>query len=151
MKFSRITATTLTALALALAPVATANADTRPLCPQGEDHNGAIPRILNCQMWISGSVGDDDGNGLVSEDESGWPAITARYAADTTPACWVDDAYAREVGDDNCDGHIVEDESGWDCATMGNMVCGPGVVRHENLYATGLNAWDEGAYVGGYN
>lgn len=39
------------------------------------------------------------------------------------------DVYAVEVGDDNGDGVIMEDESGWDCATMGNLVCGPGVVR----------------------
>jgi hypothetical protein len=28
-------------------------------------------------------------------------------------------------GDDNGDGVIMEDESGWNCATMGNLVCGP--------------------------
>lgn len=36
-----------------------------------------------------------------------------------------EDVYATEVGDDNADGVIDEDESGWDCATMGNLSCGP--------------------------
>ena len=29
------------------------------------------------------------------------------------------------IGDDNHDGIVMEDETGWDCATMGNMICGP--------------------------
>lgn len=52
------------------------------------------------------------------------------------------DLYAWEVGDDNADGVITEDEYGWDCATMGNMICGPSIDPA---------AWDLGAYVGGYN
>jgi len=32
-------------------------------------------------------------------------------------------------GDDNGDGRIDEDESGWDCATMGNLRCGPVAVK----------------------
>ncbi|AFM54986.1 hypothetical protein FGG51_gp006 [Mycobacterium phage Astro] len=31
----------------------------------------------------------------------------------------------RIKGDDNGDGYVMEDESGWDCATMGNLICGP--------------------------
>ncbi|ASR77198.1 hypothetical protein KIV66_gp91 [Mycobacterium phage MyraDee] len=41
------------------------------------------------------------------------------------------DAYAFEVGDDNGDGVIMEDESGWDCATMGNLICGPLDIERE--------------------
>ena len=52
------------------------------------------------------------------------------------------DLYAWEVGDDNADGVITEDEYGWNCATMGNMICGPSIDPA---------AWDLGAYVGGYN
>lgn len=74
------------------------------------------------------------------------------HAVAYADSCTQTDAYAREVGDDNCDGIIMEDESGWDCATMGNLICGPNVVRHENVQlATGPNAWDNGEYVGGYN
>lgn len=51
----------------------------RALCPQGEDNNGAIPRALNCQMWIAGTVGDDNHDGLVSEDESGWDDVRRVY------------------------------------------------------------------------
>ncbi|WP_459957301.1 hypothetical protein [Nocardia sp. IFM 10818] len=34
-------------------------------------------------------------------------------------------ADAALPGDDNGDGIIMEDESGWNCATMGNLICGP--------------------------
>lgn len=55
------------------------HSQVRPLCPQGEDDNGRIPAALNCQMWITGTVGDDDRNGVVSEDESGWASIRKNY------------------------------------------------------------------------
>jgi hypothetical protein len=75
------------------------------------------------------------------------------------------DAHAFEVGDDNADGRIDEDESGWDCATMGNGVCGPDVtycpkdgVWSDTWHWCGdgpdpgpSNAYDAGAYLGGYN
>jgi hypothetical protein len=38
----------------------------------------------------------------------------------------------------------VEDMPCWDCAAMGNRICG-------TEYATGPYAYDDGAYVGGYN
>ena len=56
------------------------------------------------------------------------PQNSPAAPADDTTTVVVDDVYAREVGDDNADGVIMEDESGWDCATMGNMICGPGAV-----------------------
>jgi hypothetical protein len=52
-------------------------------------------------------------------------ATTPAIADNDVTNCTDTDAYARELGDDNCDGLILEDESGWDCATMGNMICGP--------------------------
>jgi hypothetical protein len=67
-----------------------------------------------------------------------------------------------------------EDQPCWDCATMGNMICGAGQSSPNAdltfcpadgtwstswhpcppaaaVPATGRYAWDEGAYVGGYN
>jgi hypothetical protein len=64
----------------------------------------------------------------------------------------------------------MEDMPCWDCATMGNLICGPSEQspNADVTYcpaddtwsatwhpcppmAAGPNAWDEGAYVGGWN
>lgn len=79
-----------------------------------------------------------------------WPyaPVARRLLSDTRSACTVVDmtitrtlatalaalavfaspasAFASPlIGDDNHTGVVMEDESGWDCATMGNLVCGP--------------------------
>jgi len=84
------------------APTANA-APFGPLCPQRDDDNGRLSQ--NCQMWIAGDVGDDNGDGVISETESGWADVYQR-------------AQARNV--------IEEDDPRWDCRTMGNRECGPG-------------------------
>lgn len=78
----------------------------------------------------------------------------ATVSAPNVPGSPSFDAYAWEVGDDNADGVIDEDESGWDCRTMGNLICGPGNaqgVPAGDYGATGPHAWEDGAYVGGWN
>ncbi|MER6616355.1 hypothetical protein [Streptomyces xantholiticus] len=56
--------------------------------------------------------GDDNRDGVIDEDESGW----ACSALDNRPCVL--------KGDDNSDGVIDEDESGWACSALDNRPCG---------------------------
>lgn len=70
-------------------------------------------------------------------------ALAAGIAAGVlgfAPAATVELHAAPAVPATSC----AEDQPCWDCTTMGNHVCGVEL-------AAGENAYDEGAYVGGWN
>lgn len=79
----------------------------------------AVPQSGYSTQVFAEVVGDDNNDGIIDEDESGWNCATMG-----NKTCGSDQGANVLPGDDNADGVIDEDESGWNCATMGNKICG---------------------------